>query len=84
MMGYDFHRQKPLGNYVVDFFCNELALVIEIDGDSHLHNYQADVKRQKKLESLGVHFLRFDDFDVKQNTEAVLNAIEDWIKTNNE
>jgi very-short-patch-repair endonuclease len=35
MMGYDFHRQKPLENYIVDFFCNELMLIIEIDGSSH-------------------------------------------------
>ncbi len=84
MMGYDFHRQKPLGNAVVDFFCNELALVIEIDGDSHLHNTQADEERQKALETLGVQFLRFDDLDVKQTTEAVLIVIEDWIKANQE
>lgn len=35
MLGYDFHRQKPLDEYIVDFFCNELMLAIEIDGESH-------------------------------------------------
>lgn len=35
MMGYDFHRQKPLLNYIADFFCHELALVIELDGYTH-------------------------------------------------
>lgn len=37
MLGYDFDRQKPLDNFIVDFFCKELGLVIEIDGDSHYH-----------------------------------------------
>ena len=35
MHGYDFHRQKPIGNYIADFFCNKLRLVIEIDGSTH-------------------------------------------------
>jgi len=81
MMGYDFHRQKPLDNYIVDFFCNELMLVIEIDGDSHQHDeiYDNDIIRQSKLESLGVRFLRFDDLDVKKNIVNVLRTIENWI-----
>ncbi|TFG35719.1 MAG: DUF559 domain-containing protein, partial [Nitrospirales bacterium] len=35
LMGYDFHRQKPIDNYVVDFFCNKLMLAIEVDGYTH-------------------------------------------------
>lgn len=43
LKGYDFHRQKPTGNYIVDFFCNEFNLVIEIDGVSHegKHNHDS-------------------------------------------
>ncbi|MBL4655418.1 MAG: endonuclease domain-containing protein [Bacteroidia bacterium] len=82
LMGYDFHRQKPLDKYIVDFFCNELMLVIEIDGDSHQIDevYDKDIIRQSKLESLGVHFLRFDDLDVKKDMANVLRAIENWIE----
>ena len=79
MRGYDFHRQKPLGNFIVDFYCNELCLAIEIDGESHDYKIGKDIQRQKQLESLGVHFLRFDDLEVKKNLEGVLTAIENWI-----
>ena len=83
MMGYDFHRQKPLDEYIVDFFCNELILAIEIDGESHYGNQEADLKRQRKLESLGIKFLRFDDMDVKYKMEEILDIICDWIKKKN-
>ena len=81
MMGYDFHRQKPLGNYIVDFFSNELMLAIEIDGDSHDSEdaVKKDVFRQNELESLGIQFLRFDDLEIKKEMAAVLEIIENWI-----
>ena len=78
--GYDFHRQKPVGNYIVDFFCNELMLVIEIDGMSHDEKIDEDVERQKRIESFGISFLRFNNLDVKKNMEGVVAAIEEWIK----
>jgi very-short-patch-repair endonuclease len=84
MRGYDFHRQKPLDNYIVDFFCNELMLAIEIDGESHYGKEVYDEKRQKKLESLGVRFLRFDDSEVFYDCEKVLKSIEMWIDENAE
>jgi very-short-patch-repair endonuclease len=80
MMGNDFRRQKPLDQYIVDFFCSELMLAIEIDGDSHDYKEREDQKRQNHLESLGVRFLRFYDHDVNQNMEAVLTTIKQWIK----
>ncbi len=82
MLGYDFDRQKPIDNFIVDFFCNELMLAIEIDGESHNDKYEHDVERQGVLESLGIRFLRFDDKDVKKNIEGVVAVIEEWIKTN--
>ncbi len=75
-LGYDFHRQKPLENYIVDFYCNELMLAIEIDGRSHHHKVLADQERQNSLESLGVHFLRFTDHEVKTNMNSVIRVIE--------
>ncbi|MFO0793585.1 MAG: endonuclease domain-containing protein, partial [Candidatus Brocadiaceae bacterium] len=80
VLGYDFDRQKPIDNYIVDFFCNELVLAIEIDGSTHNEKFEEDQRRQAKLESLGVRFLRFYDFDVKKNIQGVLSVIEDWIR----
>jgi very-short-patch-repair endonuclease len=79
--GYDFHRQKPIDNYIVDFFCPELMLALEIDGVSHIGKEKDiyDRERQKLLESFGVKFLRFNDIDVKKNIEGVLMKIEGWI-----
>ncbi len=82
MLGFDFDRQKPIDNYIVDFFCNELMLAIEIDGDSHDSKVEYDKNRQTKLESLGLHFLRFSDLDVKSNMEGVISTIENWILGN--
>jgi len=82
MMGHDFHRQKPIDEYIVDFFCPELKLIIEINGISHMENPGKDGVRQSKLESLGFHFLCFEDAEVKQNMEGILIAIEEWIRLN--
>ena len=84
MLGHDFDRQKPIDNYIVDFYCKKLMLAIEIDGDSHTWEgaLEKDEERQRRLESLGVRFLRFDDLDVKKNMPYVLNTIHDWIMEN--
>ena len=73
-------RQKPIGNYIVDFYCSKLKLVIEIDGESHSERTKEDKIRQRRLESLGLSFLRFYDSDVKQNLDGVLITIENWIE----
>jgi len=72
-------RQKPIGNYIVDFYCSKLRLAIEIDGESHAHKSQEDIKRQRELETLGLSFLRFYDSDVKKNLDGVLKAIRYWV-----
>ena len=82
MLGYDFDRQKPVDNFIVDFFCNELMLAIEIDGETHNYKIRCDRERQKRLEGLGVRFLRFTDHEVKQNIEGVVAEIERWIREN--
>ena len=82
ILGYDFDRQKPLDKYIVDFYCKELMLAIEIDGDTHYYSYEEDEKRQSDLERLGIKFLRFDDREVKRNISNVLRVIEDWILNN--
>lgn len=80
--GYQFMRQKPIDDYIVDFYCGKLNLVIEIDGESHSEKADADLIRQKKLESMGLSVLRFYDLDVKRNIEGVVSAIEKWINDN--
>ncbi|MBU2445494.1 MAG: endonuclease domain-containing protein [Bacteroidetes bacterium] len=83
MCGYDFHRQKPLDEYIIDFFCNELMLAIEIDGLSYRGQEEYDKLRREKLESMGIKFLRFDDDEVCcKQIEKVLGTIEKWIKNN--
>ena len=82
MHGFDFDRQRPIDNYIVDFYCKELMLAIEVDGNSHDNKYEEDQVRQKRLESLGVHFLRFDDIDVKKDMDNVLREIENWVLEN--
>jgi very-short-patch-repair endonuclease len=82
ILGYDFDRQRPIGNFIVDFFCKDLSLAIEIDGDTHIYRYDYDEERQEQLEKLGVHFLRFEDIEVKKKMTNVLRVIEDWIERN--
>jgi very-short-patch-repair endonuclease len=84
MLGYDFHRQKPIDQYIVDFFCPKLSLVLEIDGASHEGKQKEDAKRQKEIERYGVSFLRFSDSEVKQNLDGVLECIREWITAREE
>ena len=80
LRGYDFHRQKPINRYIVDFFCNELKLAIEIDGTSHNDKREQDIERQNVLEGMGITVLRFSDEDVKRDMLRVLATIEGWIE----
>ena len=81
MLEYDFDRQRPIDNYIVDFYCKDLMLAIEVDGISHDFEEVRDNDeiRQKRLEDLGVNFLRFDDREVKRDMANVLRTIEYWI-----
>ena len=84
MHGYDFDRQRPIDEFIVDFYCKDLMLAIEIDGGSHNSDeaQEKDQIRQKRLESLGVRFLRFDDREVKKDLNNVLMEICGWIESN--
>src|SRR5262245_10651714 len=66
MLEYDFDRQKPIGNYIVDFYCKDLLLALEIDGLTHSFEEVCvkDESRQKELECLGVSFLRFNALQI--------------------
>ncbi|REA54983.1 DNA methylase [Dyadobacter luteus] len=84
LLGYDFDRQRPIDNYIVDFYCKDLRLAIEIDGSYHNAEDVAanDIIRQNRLESLGVRFLRFSDLEVKKDMINVLISIQFWIEDN--
>src|SRR3984885_2614585 len=76
--GFDFDRQRCIDNYIVDFYCKELMLAIEVDGISH-NNEEAFLKdeiRQKKLEDLGVKFIRFSEGEMKYDMQNVIRALE--------
>lgn len=75
--GYKFRRQYSIGNYVVDFYCPKLKLVIEIDGDSHftLDAIKYDNTRTNFIKSVGIRIIRFTNLDIKYNIEQVLLEI---------
>jgi very-short-patch-repair endonuclease len=79
-LGYDFHRQKPILDYIVDFYCPKLKLVIEIDGDSHEGKEDSDRIRQEKIEVLGLRVLRYSDSEVKTNLDGILMHLKEWIE----
>lgn len=73
-----FRRQYGIRQYIVDFCCPEIKLAIEIDGEPHRqfsHQYRHDMIRQRRLEALGIHVLRFSSNDVLENTQTVLGTI---------
>ena len=78
--GYQFTRQKPIGNFIVDFYCPRLALAIEIDGISHDSKLEQDKKREQRIKEQGISVLRFLDEDVKNNMSGVISVIEKWIE----
>ncbi len=79
--GYDFHRQKPIDNFIVDFFCNKLKLAIEVDGFSHQLEEVIikDEIKDRRLNELGIHVLRFSDEEVMNDVENVIRVIDGYI-----
>ena len=82
LRGYGFHRQKPISNYIVDFFCNKLMLAIELDGYTHSFKevFERDNLKEQSLQELGITILRFKDEDVMNDVEGVITYIEECIK----
>ena len=82
LRGYDFHRQKPLGNYIADFYCYPLRLVIEINEVMHLDEKVQKYKKMKDqcFNSLGLTVLRFTDDLVLKNWNIVEREIIKYIE----
>ena len=77
LKSYQFYRQKSIGNYIVDFYCPAVKLVIELDGGQHYtpEGKTSDEKRDNYLASLGLTVLRFSDREVFTNIDGVLKKI---------
>jgi len=75
--GYQFLRQWPIGNYIVDFYCPEAKLVIEVDGGQHYREkgLEADKKRDLYLKNRMLKILRVSNIDVLRNIEGVIEEI---------
>jgi very-short-patch-repair endonuclease len=82
MMGFQFRRQRPVLNYIADFMCKELMLIIETDGLSH--HWEAtvkkDLRKEKDLEEAGFTVLRFHNSEVLNDIEMVRTGIASWIE----
>lgn len=77
--GIDFDRQRVIGNYIVDFYCKQLGLVIEIDGESHNYKIEYDETREAFLKALGLEIIHFNDIDIKNDMDSVLVYLENYI-----
>jgi len=84
-LGYRFRRQHPVGNFIVDFYCHKLKLVIEADGS--IHNSEEakirDEERQKILETEGIKVIRFTNAEILKNGEEVIEKINFFINVSN-
>ena len=78
ILGFDFHRQRPIDQFIVDFYCSELFLAIELDGYSHeqFEVAQKDKRKEERLKELGVYLIRFWDEEVCSDLDNVLRVIE--------
>ena len=82
LLGYKFKRQYSVDHFVIDFYCPELKLAVELDGASHNNPEQIeyDIKRQKYLEEFNIKFVRIKDEDLFGNTNQAFMKIENTIK----
>ena len=85
-MGHRFLRQRPIDQYVVDFFCKDLKLIIEVDGYSHQLEEVAskDEIRERRLRDLGYSILRFNDDEVISDLNNVARTLELFVLAHNE
>jgi very-short-patch-repair endonuclease len=81
VQGFKFRRQHPISQFIVDFYCHELKLVIEVDGEIHNRpeNKEYDEIRTNELERLGLTILRFTNDEIDNNIEKVLKTITEAI-----
>ena len=78
LKGYPFRRQRPILQYIADFFCKELMLIIEIDGITHDNEISRskDFQREECLAKAGFRIVRFSDEDILNNIAGVISELE--------
>lgn len=64
---YEFHRQKPVGRFILDFYCTELLLAIEVDGSSHVNKQKYDCERDNYLKNCGILTISYLNIDIMKN-----------------
>ena len=74
--GVRFRRQHPIYFYIVDFYCHEAMLVIEVDGEIHYDRIDHDDGRSAEMEKFGIKVIRFTNLEVENNIEKVIKNIE--------
>jgi very-short-patch-repair endonuclease len=79
LLGLRFRCQHPVGRFIVDFYCPSHRLVIEVDGEIHLHQQEYDANRTEQLQTFGYHVLRFSNEEVLLNLPNVLHRITETI-----
>lgn len=82
LCGYKFTKQKIIFNYILDFYCSELLLGVEIDGQSHDSQLEYDNERTKFLNSTGIKVIRITNDNVKNNLTGVKKYLEEIISNN--
>ena len=80
ILGFKFRRQQTIDRFIVDFYCNEARLVVEVDGKIHDYTQEEDAIRQEFLESLGLQVVRFRNEDVLERMDGVLQDIAAWLQ----
>ncbi len=75
-LGFKFRRQHSIGGYIVDFYCPNKKLVIEIDGSQHFINQEYDKNRSKYFEGLGIKVIRFTNSEINTNIDGVILKIK--------
>jgi len=81
LKGIKFRRQHSVDFFILDFYCPELKLAIEVDGPSHLNKEEYDIFRQSHIESYGIEFLRFTNNDIYENLQGVTKLILNWAES---
>ncbi len=79
LLGYKFRRQHSIDRFIVDFWCSQAQLIIEVDGAIHQYTQAEDAIRQQFLETQGYKILRFSNQAVLYNTNEVLNKIQSFL-----
>jgi len=84
LLGLDFERQKIIGNFIVDFYCPELGVVVEIDGESHDFKGEYDQDRENYLKSLGLDVIHYSDLEIRKALDVIMGNLYIYLKSKKE